>query len=61
MESEALTCPVCGQPARSSAERDEPVRNRETGRDHGWRRTITTYLHLDGSEHRVPGGPIFAR
>jgi hypothetical protein len=55
-----LVCPVCLEPVRKTQERVEPVKNPQTGRPHGWSRAILTYVHFDGREHRVPGGPIFA-
>jgi hypothetical protein len=54
-----LLCPVCGLVAHSRQERSEPVVNADTGRQLGWTRLIATYTHDDGTEHRVPLGPIF--
>jgi len=55
------TCPVCGEPFVTSFVRSEPVRNPDTGRDHGWFRDVRTLRHSDGREHRVPVGAVFQR
>ena len=58
------TCPVCGEPVITSFVRTEPVKNPDTGRDHGWFREIKTFRH--GPEHgarecRIPVGAVFQR
>lgn len=59
--ADEIVCPVCGHPAEARHERDEPVKNPETGKDLGWARRIATFEHLDGVKHRVPIGAVFQK
>jgi hypothetical protein len=54
----ALICPVCGAGAVARiTQRLEPVGRTADGAG----RVTTTYLHLDGTEHRVAGPTIVRR
>jgi len=54
-------CPFCGRPFIAVNLRDEPVTSPDTLRRLGWWRTIKTFVHSNGAEHRIALGVAFER